>query len=189
MRAKLTVIAGPDRGRGFEIEDDQKLVIGRGEATATKLRDPTVSRTHCQVMGESGSFSLENLGAASGTVVNGRRISGSHMLRSGDLIRIGDTELRFLIDGPVGASGPASRVPDRQEPLVELVGTSLSHYTVVRKIAKGSAGMVFYALDTRESNPVALKVLWPEFSASDEEMQRFVRAIKTMLPIRHENLV
>ncbi len=36
---------------------------------------------------------------------------------------------------------------------------------------------------------VALKVLQPEFSQNDEEMQRFVRAMKTMLPVRHPNIV
>jgi serine/threonine protein kinase len=188
MPAKLTVIAGPDRGRGFEVADEQKLVVGRGEATGTKLRDPTVSRIHCQVLAESGCYSLENLGAASGTSVNGKRISGPHALRSGDLIRIGDTELRFMIDGPV-AAGPSAPIAERPEPLKELVGTTLSHYKILCPIAKGSSGMVFQALDTRESKLVALKILWPEFSKNDEEMQRFVRAMKTMLPVRQENLV
>jgi serine/threonine protein kinase len=188
MSAKLTVVAGPDRGRGFEVSDDVRLLIGRGEATATKLRDPTVSRTHCQIVGESGRFILENLGAASGTSVNGKRISAPHTLRSGDLIRIGDTELRFMSDSPAAEDQPA-RGADWAEPLDELIGRTLSHYKIVRKIAKGSTGIVFQGLDTRESKAVALKILWPEFSKNDEEMQRFIRAIKTMLPVRHENLI
>jgi serine/threonine protein kinase len=187
MPAKLTVIAGPDRGRGFEVPDDDTLVVGRGEATTTKLRDPTVSRTHCQIVAESGRYQLENLGAASGTAVNGRRISGPHGLRPGDLIRIGDTELRFMCDSPVGTPDPAAANP--ADPFAELIGDSLSHYKILRKIAKGSTGMVFQGLDVRDSKPVAVKVLWPEFSKNEEEMQRFVRAIKTMLPIRNENLV
>ena len=32
-------------------------------------------------------------------------------------------------------------------------------------------------------------MLHPEFSKNDEEMQRFVRAMKTMLPLKHPNLV
>jgi serine/threonine-protein kinase len=49
--------------------------------------------------------------------------------------------------------------------------------------------MVFKAGDKREDRTVALKVLWPEFSKNEEEMQRFVRAMKTVLPLRHANLV
>ena len=48
---------------------------------------------------------------------------------------------------------------------------------------------MFRAVDTKHNRPVALKVLSPELSAQEEEVQRFVRAIKTMLPIKHENLV
>jgi serine/threonine protein kinase len=62
-------------------------------------------------------------------------------------------------------------------------------YKIVRRIAKGSSGVIFQALDTKENKPVALKVLWPEFSKNEDEMQRFVRAMKTMMPIKHENLV
>ncbi|MBI3463847.1 MAG: FHA domain-containing protein, partial [Planctomycetes bacterium] len=72
MPAQLVVISGPDKGRSFEIPENQKLVVGRGEGSATKLRDPTVSRTHCQVEIESSQYRLTNLGTASSTLVNGR---------------------------------------------------------------------------------------------------------------------
>ena len=49
--------------------------------------------------------------------------------------------------------------------------------------------MVFKAQDAEEDRLAAVKVLWPEFSSNDEEMQRFIRAMKTMLPKRHPNLV
>jgi serine/threonine-protein kinase len=49
--------------------------------------------------------------------------------------------------------------------------------------------MVFHSTDTKDSRPVALKVLFPEFSKNDEEMHRFVRGMKTALPLKHPNLV
>jgi serine/threonine-protein kinase len=36
---------------------------------------------------------------------------------------------------------------------------------------------------------VALKVFFPDFSRDEEEMQRFLRAMKTVLPLRHAHLV
>ena len=36
---------------------------------------------------------------------------------------------------------------------------------------------------------MALKILWPEIAGNDENVQRFVRAMKTMMPIRHPNIV
>jgi serine/threonine-protein kinase len=36
---------------------------------------------------------------------------------------------------------------------------------------------------------LAFKVLLPEFSKNEEDMERFVRAMKTVLPLRHPNLI
>jgi serine/threonine-protein kinase len=69
------------------------------------------------------------------------------------------------------------------------VGKTISHYDITTVIGTGRSSMVFHATDTKDDRPVALKVLHPEFASDEEEMQRFVRAIKTMLPLRHPNLV
>ncbi len=56
-------------------------------------------------------------------------------------------------------------------------------------IARGATGTVFRATAAKDGQTVALKVLQPEFSKNEEEMQRFVRAMKTVLALRHPNLV
>jgi serine/threonine-protein kinase len=76
-----------------------------------------------------------------------------------------------------------------KEPLQELIGTALSFYAVEAMLARGRSGVVFRAQDTRTNRPVALKVLLPELSRNDEVVQRLVRAMRTMLPLRHPNLV
>src|SRR2546426_6931347 len=43
------------------------------------------------------------------------------------------------------------------EPLSELLGTTLGHFKIDRAIAKGSSGMIFHALDTKENREVAIK--------------------------------
>jgi serine/threonine-protein kinase len=62
-------------------------------------------------------------------------------------------------------------------------------FEIRKKLATGASGMVFRAQDEEHSRTVALKVLWPETSKDEEAVQRFVRAMKTMLPVRHENIV
>jgi serine/threonine protein kinase len=84
------------------------------------------------------------------------------------------------------APKPAAPVVDT---LAALVGQTLSHYEVKSQIAKGASGAIFKAKCTESKKTVALKVLQPEFAKNDEEMQRFVRAMKTALPLRHPNLV
>jgi serine/threonine protein kinase len=73
--------------------------------------------------------------------------------------------------------------------LESLSNQTLAHYLIGPVIGRGQSGMVFQATDTKDNRPVALKVLLPESSRNEEEMQRFVRAIQTVLPLRHPYLV
>jgi serine/threonine-protein kinase len=73
--------------------------------------------------------------------------------------------------------------------LYNLVGTTLGRYEVVEVIAKARTGLLFRARDTEKDHQVALKVLWPEITRDEEEVQRFVRAVKTVLHVKHPNLV
>jgi serine/threonine-protein kinase len=75
------------------------------------------------------------------------------------------------------------------EELSSLVGTTLGHFDITMIIGAGRTCAVFHATDTNDNKPVALKVLQPDFSSDEEEMQRFIRSIKTMLPLQHPNLV
>jgi hypothetical protein len=89
-------------------------------------------------------------------------------------------------------AAPAAAPPLPAERLQELAGSKLSHYEIGPPLARGRSGFVFLARDDREEKDhrsVALKVLWPEFSRDDAEVKRFIRAMKTMIPLRHPHLV
>jgi serine/threonine protein kinase len=196
MLGHLVVIAGPDQGQQFSIEAGKTLVIGRGQNTQTRFKDPQVSRVHCRIQDEGGRLMLVDAGSASGTIVNGRKITIPHELKPNDVIQIGATQLRVQLTGTpeattmvVGEKPALKATVQAAGQLAELVGHSVSHFRVDAVIARAQAGMVFKAHDTEKDRAVAFKVLWPEFSKNDEEMQRFVRAMKTMLPLRHPNIV
>lgn len=74
-------------------------------------------------------------------------------------------------------------------PLDDLVGHSLAHYRLDAIIARGASGVVFKATDTERDRTAAIKVLAPDPAHSEEQKDRFVRAMQTMLPVRHPNLV
>jgi len=192
---QLVVIAGPDRGNVYLLEGIETLFVGRSKDTQTKLSDPTVSRVHCEIASESDGYHLTDRGSASGTFVNGKRVT-QHVLQPGDVIRIGETQLRFQTEVAEQTTiGPHTPSPLKQmagggtERLADLAGKTLSHFEVGSIIAKGQSGVVFKARDTKENRDVALKVLKPDFSKDEDDMQRFIRAMKTMLPLRHPNLV
>src|SRR5262249_1971749 len=157
-------------------------------ATQTRLTDPHVSRVHCQVQVDGDNIVVSDFESASGTFVNGNRIT-LQILQDGDILRIGETELGLHSPQVAetatllsGAATPTKRGA-KAEPLTDLAGKTLVHFEVGPVLAKGRSAVVFRARDTKEVRDVALKVLAPEFSKNDEEMQRFIRAMKTMLPL------
>jgi serine/threonine protein kinase len=85
------------------------------------------------------------------------------------------------------AGKPVAITPETLVPSA-LVGRRFADYLVEQIHARSRSGVVFLAL-AGATVPVALKVLWPERMQSPEAMSRFLRAIKTMLPYRHPNLV
>lgn len=192
MSQRLLVIAGPDLGRSFPLTPGVPLPLGRGKTSATHLSDPFVSKMHCQVEWQGAEPILVDQGSTSGTFVNGMRVT-RQLLTPGAIIRIGETQLR-VEDPDAEASSEdqtlyGAPAPAQVEPPMELVGKTLGHYAVGPMLTRGRSGVIFHARDLRDPREVALKVLLPEFSRDDEAVQRLVRAMKTMLPLRHPNLV
>jgi serine/threonine protein kinase len=194
MAKRLFVIAGPDKGKAFPLPEGETLLVGRSKATETRLTDPHVSRVHCQIQMEADRVIVSDYESAGGTFVNNRKINQQE-IKPGDTIRIGETQLRYQDDDVAEASTMAPKTITPRPAaspagdLGELSGKTISHFQVGPVIAKGHSGVVFKARDTKENRDVALKILWPEISKVDDEMQRFIRAIKTMLPLKHPNLV
>ena len=79
-----------------------------------------------------------------------------------------------------------TRSPER---LADLVGELFLRYRVGSVVARATSGMVFRGLDTETGQTVALKVYWPDYFTDERAAQRFLRAVKTMVPLEHENLV
>jgi serine/threonine protein kinase len=187
---QIVITAGPDKGRFFPLVPGETLQVGRSQASTTRLTDPTISRVHCEIEWDGQRAVLINI-STGGTLVNGQPVSQAE-LNPGDVVRMGSTELRMqMADSDASTLPPAAPRPGAalEQPLTALVGQTLSHYTIDSVIARGNSSVVFKAKDTRNNETVALKVLQAEFARSEEGMQRFIRTMKTVLPLRHPNLV
>ncbi len=72
--------------------------IGRDPSNQIVLNDDRfTSRYHAWVTYESNKFWLEDLGSTNGTLLNGGQVERREALSSGDKIRIGETDLTFVI--------------------------------------------------------------------------------------------
>jgi hypothetical protein len=93
--AWLKVEAGFRAGREM-ILSKAETTIGRAEGCDLGLYgDPLVDRLHAHIVREGGRYVLADLGSASGTLLNGRRVTEPTALQSGDAIRLGNSVLRF----------------------------------------------------------------------------------------------
>ena len=90
----LLVVEGANAGETISL-DEAPLLIGRGSDAAIKLDDDYVSTRHARIGESNGTFYVEDLGSTNGTFVNGERITAKTLVRAGDAIRIGQTELRL----------------------------------------------------------------------------------------------
>ncbi len=93
--AWLRVEAGFRKGRELIVNKDE-ITIGRGEGCDIGLfGDAAVEKLHARLLHQNNQYVLVDAGTASGTYVNEARISGPHLLMSGDLIHLGKCVLRF----------------------------------------------------------------------------------------------
>jgi len=91
--AWLKVEAGFRKGREILLSKPE-VTIGRAESCDVGLfGDPQIARLHARICQEDNRYVLIDEGP--GTYVNGVLIHGSHLLRSGDVIRMGQSVLRF----------------------------------------------------------------------------------------------
>lgn len=71
-------------------------LIGRRDGCDIVLQDKKASRAHALLMHYQGHPAIVDLLSAHGTMVNGTPVA-FHMLRDGDIVRIGDTELKVHV--------------------------------------------------------------------------------------------
>ena len=68
--------------------DDLPVVLGRDTDADIRLRDPKISRRHCEISEIHGELLVRDLGSTNGTFVNGVRIDQT-VLRPGDKLTLG----------------------------------------------------------------------------------------------------
>lgn len=94
---RLVVVKSPALAEGDELAlDSSALLLGRGSSNDVNLaRDEYASSKHARVEPRRDGVWLEDVGSTNGTYLNGIRLTRAKKLAPGDLVRIGETELRY----------------------------------------------------------------------------------------------
>lgn len=86
---QLIVRAGPNPGKIYPIMRSE-ITIGRDPNSDILINDAEISRRHAVIKLVPEGYTIEDLGSTNGTIINGQRIIGPHLLRAGEMINLGE---------------------------------------------------------------------------------------------------
>jgi hypothetical protein len=94
---RLVVVNSPALPEGDELTlNSSALRLGRGSENDVNLaRDEYASSKHARVEPRRDGVWVEDIGSTNGTYLNGIRLTRAKKLAPGDIVRIGETELRY----------------------------------------------------------------------------------------------
>jgi len=112
--------SGPNPGTVYALDSDQ-IGIGRDSTNEIPVNDAEVSRRHARLTFQGGKYVLEDLGSTNGTFVNGQRLTGPRVLKSGEVISFGE-QIVFVYEA-VDSDPGATVVSPRSVPEARPVST------------------------------------------------------------------
>jgi hypothetical protein len=94
---RIVVVKSPALTEGDEWElDSSSLTFGRSSQNDIQLkRDEYASSNHARLEPRRDGVWVEDIGSTNGTYLNGIRLTRPKRLSPGDIVRIGETELRY----------------------------------------------------------------------------------------------
>ena len=78
--------------------EKEAITIGRSKKNDLVLPDQWLSRIHAEIRRENGRHFIRDLDSRNGTYVNGMRLSQRVPLQNGDVVTLGDQQIRFVND-------------------------------------------------------------------------------------------
>lgn len=95
--SRLEFLSGPLAGQVMPLTDEV-TTIGSVAGNSIVLSDPAVSRKHLGIRRAGASYEFADLGSTNGVYINGHRMPKKTLV-SGDILRVGNTEMVFKRGG------------------------------------------------------------------------------------------
>ena len=94
---RLVVVKSADLGEGDDFElDSAQMTIGRGGQNDISIAtDEYASARHARFEPRQDGVWVQDLGSTNGTYLNGARLEHPRRLTQGDVVRVGETDLRY----------------------------------------------------------------------------------------------
>ena len=97
--AKLVVLSEGLTGQSYELKVD-KTTVGRVEDNTFQIAQSSVSSHHCEILLRGSDIVVKDLNSTNGTFINNQQITGEGVLKPGQILRLGQVEIRLETGAP-----------------------------------------------------------------------------------------
>jgi hypothetical protein len=108
--ARLVILSEGLTGKAYELAVE-KTTIGRVDDNMFPIPDGSVSSHHCEVLLRGAGVVVHDLNSTNGTFINGHQISDEAPIKPGQILRLGQIELRLEESG--AQKSPPKKLPDQ----------------------------------------------------------------------------
>ncbi|HVT03481.1 MAG TPA: FHA domain-containing protein [Thermoanaerobaculia bacterium] len=169
MELIIRHLSGSRQGQE-QVFDSQSVTLGRNpmnQITFDPDADILVSSRHAELVYESGSWMLRDLGSTNGTFVNQARVTAQR-LKSGDILELGNGGPKLYVEFPqdLSAAGPGEMlVPEGRTVMMSMQQASASPPPLGMPKAGGGGPLGFSPMagpsspPPRKSNPLRVILL------------------------------
>lgn len=213
MQVSLKVIGGKNDGRLINISVAE-FIIGRSEEAHLRPSSDLISRQHCAIKIENGRVTVEDLGSRNGTFVNEQQLAEPHVVKVGDVLRVGRLQFEMIVDhmqpgikkpkvNMVSEAAARTAAAPKEESLDESITDWLSQSpenqsqsTAMFDTRQFNLDETKYRIDTEQQSPIA-KIARPSDSQPIEESKTEVSSgifgigkkknVKKLPPKQREN--
>ena len=220
MKVIVAVVSEGTQKQRFEFVENDTLIFGRASDAHCRIPDdPYVSRYHFLLDISPPSVTFCDLGSFNATYLNGVKHGGraegeapdpkakrhkNIPLKNRDVIKVGKTELRVLIQGEIkpvngngdlkmddaGASEIIERIlKDMFKGMVKNAPPKIGEFEIIRRIGEGGFGAVYLAKALATGKTVALKTMLQTQAPSKRALAQFEREIETCHNLKHPHIV
>src|SRR5271157_4944893 len=107
--ARLVILSEGLTGKAHELTVD-KTTIGRVDDNTFPIPEGSVSSHHCEILLRGADIVVRDLNSTNGTFINGHQVTGEAPLKPGQILRLGQIEMR-LEDAGAKAAAPKKLPP------------------------------------------------------------------------------
>lgn len=109
--ARLVILSEGFTGKAHELAME-KTTIGRVDDNTFPIPEGSVSSHHCEVLLRGTDVIIHDLNSTNGTFINGQQVSGEAPLKPGQILRLGQIEMR-LEDAAASQKSSPKKLPDQ----------------------------------------------------------------------------